>query len=200
MTLSINLSGVLLKMITDKKGSVKEKILLTAHDLFYAKGFRATGIDKIIREAQVTKVSFYRHFPAKNTLILAYLHYRHDLWITWFHDTLARKIGEENILPTALSGTLNEWLRCPSFRGCAFINATAEADSEDIAEEIKELCRNHKLDAQKTITLLTGITDKTVMSQLMMLIDGAIIHAQMGMDVTEVIEQLNVGLEKLLAD
>ena len=31
--------------------SARERILLTAHDLFYSDGVRATGIDKVIAEA-----------------------------------------------------------------------------------------------------------------------------------------------------
>ncbi|HDC4362330.1 TPA: TetR/AcrR family transcriptional regulator, partial [Enterobacter hormaechei] len=62
----------------NEKISVREKIVLTAHELFYSTGFKATGVDTIIRQAHVTKVTFYRHFPSKNLLILAYLHYRHE--------------------------------------------------------------------------------------------------------------------------
>jgi len=49
----------------------RQRILLTAHDLFYQEGIRATGIDRIIKESGVTKVTFYRHFPSKNDLITA---------------------------------------------------------------------------------------------------------------------------------
>ena len=58
-----------------------ERILLTAHDLFYREGIRATGIDRVIAESGVTKVTFYRHFPSKNELILAFLAYRHERWM-----------------------------------------------------------------------------------------------------------------------
>ena len=62
----------------------RQRILLTAHDLFYQEGIRATGIDRIIKESGVTKVTFYRHFPSKNDLITAFLAYRHQQWLTWF--------------------------------------------------------------------------------------------------------------------
>ena len=45
----------------------RDRILLSAQQLFYAQGIRATGIDKVIAAAGVTKVTFYRHFPAKMT-------------------------------------------------------------------------------------------------------------------------------------
>lgn len=183
-------------MSNDKNVSVRDKILLTAHDLFYSTGFKATGVDKIIKQAGVTKVTFYRYFPAKSLLILAYLNYRHDLWINWFQTTLSLKAGEGKPPAQALSDTLDEWFKCPLFRGCAFINATAEAESEDIAEQIKEICRNHKYETGQKIASLFDITDINLIGEIMMLVDGAIIHAQMGMNTVDIINQLKSGLER----
>ena len=181
----------------DTKISVREKILLTAHDLFYSTGFRATGVDTLIKASKVTKVTFYRHFPSKSLLILAYLHYRHEIWINWFESTLRRHLDEGKIPADAISATLYEWFISPEFHGCAFINASAEAKSEDIESEIKEICRNHKAETNKKIGILTGITDEQICNDIMMLVDGAIIHAQMGMDSDTVIHALKTGLEKL---
>ena len=181
----------------DTKISVRDKILLTAHDLFYSTGFRATGVDTLIKASKVTKVTFYRHFPSKSLLILAYLQYRHEIWISWFESTLRRHLEEGEIPSDALSATLHEWFVSPEFHGCAFINASAEAKSEDIESEIKEICRNHKCETKKIITSLTMIADERVVNEIMLLIDGAIIHAQMGMDTSTVIKSLAPGLERL---
>lgn len=188
-----------LKTSNDKKITAREKILITAHDLFYSAGFKATGIDKIIQQAKVTKVTFYRHYPSKSALIIAYLNYRHEIWINWFHITLKNKLEESETPSHALSGTFNEWFNHPSFRGCAFINATAESEAEDIREEIKYICRNHKIETQKIIASLFNISEYNLTDDIMMLVDGAIIHAQMGMEVNGVVEQLKNGLEKLLS-
>ena len=51
----------------------RERILLAAHDLFYRDGVRATGIDRVIAESGVAKVTFYRQFQSKDDLILAFL-------------------------------------------------------------------------------------------------------------------------------
>lgn len=179
------------------KISVRDKILLTAHDLFYSNGFRATGVDTLIKEAKVTKVTFYRHFPSKSLLILAYLHYRQEIWINWFETTLRRHLDEGEIPSDAISATLYEWFISPEFHGCAFINASAEAKSEDIESEIKAICRGHKIETKNMIALLTKIADERVVNEIMLLIDGAIIHAQMGMDSETVINVLKRGLEAL---
>ncbi|WP_395277627.1 TetR/AcrR family transcriptional regulator [Enterobacter bugandensis] len=181
----------------EAKISVRDKILLTAHDLFYSNGFRATGVDTLIKEAKVTKVTFYRHFPSKSLLILAYLHYRHEIWINWFETTLRRHLDEGEIPSDAISATLYEWFISPEFHGCAFINASAEAKSEDIESEIKAICRDHKIETKNTIASLTKIADERVVNEIMLLIDGAIIHAQMGTDSETVINVLKSGLEAL---
>lgn len=185
-------------MDKDKKVSIKEKILITAHNLFYSTGFKATGVDKIIKEAKVTKVTFYRYFPSKSLLIIAYLHYRHEMWMNWFNTTLLSKLDENKAQSDALSETLDVWFSYSFYRGCAFINATAEAESEDIAEKIKEICREHKFETEKRIASLLNITDKKLTGEIVMLMDGAIIHAQMGIEKNEVINQFKAGLDKLL--
>ena len=181
----------------ETKISVRDKILHTAHDLFYSTGFKATGVDTLIKEAKVTKVTFYRHFPSKSLLILAYLHYRHEIWMNWFETSLRRNLNAGQASSEALSATLYEWFVSPEFHGCAFINASAEAKSEDIESEIKAICRDHKSETRKIIMLLTGITDEQIVNQIMLLIDGAIIHAQMGMDTDAVISPLKAGIRLL---
>jgi AcrR family transcriptional regulator len=181
----------------DKTISVREKILLTAHDLFYSSGFKATGVDTIIKQAKVTKVTFYRHFPGKSLLIVAYLHYRHGIWIDWFESTLRRHLAAGKTPASALSDTLYEWFISPLFHGCAFINASAEAKSEENEREIKDICRNHKAETKAKIASLTGITDEKTVNEIMMLIDGAIIHAQMGIAADEVTSSLKKGVERL---
>ncbi|RBO23947.1 TetR/AcrR family transcriptional regulator [Enterobacter ludwigii] len=181
----------------DKTISVREKILLTAHDLFYSSGFKATGVDTIIKQAKVTKVTFYRHFPGKSLLIVAYLHYRHEIWIDWFESTLRRHLAAGKTPASALSDTLYEWFISALFHGCAFINASAEAKSEENEREIKDICRNHKTETKAKIASLTGITDEKTVNEIMMLIDGAIIHAQMGIAADEVISSLKKGVERL---
>lgn len=182
----------------DTKISVRDKILLTAHDLFYSTGFRATGVDTLIKASKVTKVTFYRHFPSKSLLILAYLNYRHEIWINWFEITLRRHLDEGDKPADAISSTLYEWFISPEFHGCAFINASAEAKSEDIESEIKAICRDHKIETKKKIASLTKIADERVVNETMLLIDGAIIHAQMGMDTDEVITSLNRAIAGLM--
>ncbi|MCM7155993.1 TetR/AcrR family transcriptional regulator, partial [Enterobacter roggenkampii] len=97
-----------------------------------------------------------------------------------------------------ISATLCEWFISPEFHGCAFINASAEAKSEDIESEIKAICRDHKIETKNIIASLTTIADERVVNEIMLLIDGAIIHAQMGMETDEVITSLKRALADLI--
>lgn len=159
--------------------SARERILLTAHDLFYRDGIRATGIDKVIAEAKVTKVTFYRHYPSKNDLIRAFLEYRHELWMNWFKDAISRHRSEHTGL-MVLVPVLNEWFDKPIYRGCAFINSVSELG--DVLPDVIEISSNHKHDMMLAIAQL--LADDTPMRESIanaaaIAVDGAIVKAQL---------------------
>ena len=51
----------------------RDTLLDTAERLFYAEGFHATGIDRVINEAGVARMTLYNHFASKEALIEAVL-------------------------------------------------------------------------------------------------------------------------------
>src|SRR4051812_27002172 len=63
-----------------RPSAARERILATADRLFYNEGIHAVGIQRVIAESAVTRVTLYRHFPSKDDLISAYLERRaeHD--------------------------------------------------------------------------------------------------------------------------
>lgn len=153
--------------------SARERILQTAHDLFYLEGIRATGIDRVIAESGVTKVTLYRHYPSKNDLILAFLDYRHQRWMTWFDGALHR-FGAD---AAALLPTMAEWFAHPQYRGCAFINTVAEL--APVLPEAVQRAREHKRQMQAHIAeLLPASEDRDARAQaLATAVDGAIVRA-----------------------
>ncbi len=52
-------------MITDKKNRKKEQIYNTARHLFMKFGIRRVSVEEICREANVSKMTFYKYFPNK---------------------------------------------------------------------------------------------------------------------------------------
>ncbi len=154
--------------------SARARILHTAHALFYRDGVRATGVDRIIAESGVTKVTFYRHFPSKNDLIRAYLAYRHVRWMAWFTDALARHGGGRDAIVPALA----EWFRDADYRGCAFINSVGELGGT--LPDVVEIAHNHKQDMTAAIAaVLPKSRQRAQIAQAVALaIDGAIVRAQ----------------------
>ena len=65
---------------TARPSAARERILETAFALFYARGIRAVGVDLIIAESGVAKATFYKHFPAKDDLVVAYLDKVDGVW------------------------------------------------------------------------------------------------------------------------
>ncbi|MCM5680047.1 TetR/AcrR family transcriptional regulator [Schlegelella sp. S2-27] len=177
----------------------RERILATAHDLFYRHGVRATGIDRVIAEARVTKVTFYRHFPSKNDLVLAYLEARHEHWMQWFRAALER---HRAVSPgaAALIPALGEWLRSPGYRGCGFLNSVSE-----LAEELPavlEVTRRHKREMAAAVeTLLPAGAGRARRTRaLCIALDGAIVHAQFGEPVDDVLRGLQLLMQGMLTE
>ncbi|MBN2607085.1 MAG: TetR/AcrR family transcriptional regulator [Thiotrichales bacterium] len=177
-----------------KVSDAKTRILLTAHDLFYQNGIRATGVDRLIKESGVTKVTFYRHYPSKNDLILAFLHYRHDKWMAWFSQALEQKNNQIE----RLTDVLSEWFSDSDYRGCAFINSVGEIGSE--LPEVSKISLKHKEDMTNLIaaSLLKSGQPEILSEAISLAIDGAITRVQSGQPVKKVLETLQLILEKLL--
>ena len=53
--------------------SARDRILSVAGRLFYREGYRGVGVDRVIAEADVAKATFYKHFPSKDDLIVAWI-------------------------------------------------------------------------------------------------------------------------------
>lgn len=161
------------------KLSARERILTTAHDLFYQDGIRATGIDRIIAESGVTKVTLYRHFPSKNELIKAYLEYRHEQLMAHLSAALQQHKDAGDSARVAIMSVLRAWFESEGFRGCAFINAVVEL--QGVLPEVAEISKRHKQEVERLIAGLlpkSKARDANALS-IAVAMDGAIIRAQM---------------------
>ncbi len=176
----------------------RERILATAYRLFYREGIRATGVDKVIAEAGVTKVTFYRHFPSKDALILAFLDLRHRRWMDWFVDALDRHVAGNRRRPAVVSA-IEEWLTADSFRGCAFINSVNEIGAD--LPEVYAITVRHKADMVAAIkaTLPPGVNRTRTAQVLGVAVDGAIVHAQYQRDAAAAVKTLATIASTLLA-
>lgn len=157
----------------------RDRILSTAHDLFYRDGIRATGIDKLIAESGVAKLTFYRHFPSKDALVCEFLDYRHRRWMAWFTDALQRHGGAPGAGLAPVAAAMAEWFADPVFRGCAFINAVAEVGGS--LPQAVDISQAHKREMTQLIAELLpkGRQRLALADAAAVAVDGAIVRAQM---------------------
>ena len=107
--------------------AARDRILDTASALFYARGLRAVGVDLIIAESQVAKATFYKHFPSKDALVVAYLDRVDAVWTGQLHAAAAAAGPRPADQLVGLFDALGTACRREGYRGCAFLNAAAEA-------------------------------------------------------------------------
>lgn len=101
----------------------RARILETAYQLFCRDGVRAVGVDRIVAESGVAKMTLYRHFPSKEALVLEFLEMRERLWTyQWLDTEIERRAAQGDDRLLAIFDSLDEWFGAPDFGGCPFLN------------------------------------------------------------------------------
>lgn len=117
---------------TDTRPSeARTRLLTTASQIFYSEGIHAVGVDRILNEAKVTRATFYRHFPSKEDLVLAYLREVHRMDRDQVEAAVTADGRSPAELLTAVAAGIAAQIQSPGFRGCAFLNAAAEYPDRD---------------------------------------------------------------------
>jgi AcrR family transcriptional regulator len=110
----------------------KERILAAAYDLFSRNGIRAVGIDAIIEQSGVARMTLYRHFSCKEQLVLAFLEQRAQFWASgWLQAEVMRRATTARDRLLAIFDVFGEWFRVEDFEGCTFINVMLETPNPD---------------------------------------------------------------------
>ncbi|MGN5477805.1 TetR/AcrR family transcriptional regulator [Cupriavidus basilensis] len=144
-------------------------------------GFRATGIDRIIAESGVAKMSLYRHFESKHALILAVLDERHDAWMRWFVEEVEAALAAAPVM-AVFADVLKNWFETESYRGCTFINVVAETGAQDDDGLVrKAMAHKEALRAyvEQVATRLGHSRPSTLAEEAMLCIEGMIVRYQM---------------------
>src|SRR5689334_22393450 len=92
-----------------ESSQARRRILETADRLFYKDGVRAVGIDRIIADAGVAKMSLYNHFSSKDELILEVLRYREVATQELFRSAMERHRKKSRSSLRAFFAALKEW-------------------------------------------------------------------------------------------
>ena len=160
--------------------SKRDQIVDTALDLFYRKGFNATGIEKVLGDADVARMTLYNHFKSKEELIIAVLRRRDERFRDWLVRYVEKGADTPRDRLLALFDAHGEWFAEADFRGCLFVNAAAEFSGT--SDSIHAVAAEHKrLNTSfiRGLAVAAGANDPDVLSdQISLLLEGAIVSAQ----------------------
>ncbi len=122
--------------------SPRERILDTSYDLFSKYGVRAVGVDTIIEQSGVAKMTLYRHFRSKDELVLAFLQEREEVWtIHWLEASVENLTADPRERLLAIFDVFDPWFRRPDFEGCSFVNLMLEAGVDETM--VRLACVDH---------------------------------------------------------
>jgi len=156
-----------------------DRLLDAAETLFYARGYQAVGMDEIRAASGLPLKRIYALFKGKDALAVAMLDRRDDRW----HAALAAHVATESA-PTqrvlAVFDWLENWLKGPGHRGCAWTNAFGELGG--VSTEVAQAARRHKARFRAYLTALVIEADATASTAdaLYLLAEGYMVTTGIG--------------------
>ena len=157
-------------------------MLDAADQLFYRNGISGVGVDTIVAEARVAKMTLYKHFGSKDELVAEFLRRHAALGLARMQPVglQAGATAEERLL--AVFDALEAWFGSEGFQGCAVLNASAELT--DPRHPGMAIIQQYLRDKRAIVASMTSELDvadaEALADQLVTLIHGATVlaHAQ----------------------
>ena len=176
MTHPIALVGGVLRPAAGQLASPRDRILAAASDLFTQRGVGATGVDTLIESAGVAKATFYRHFPSKDDLIVAWLRDPRTRWLDRIRiEAESNAAAPADVIP-AFFGAVAEWLEADGRRGCPYLD-TALA-MPDLAMPARAVIHEYLAEVETYLAdrlVAAGVSDAEALAgELHSLLAGAI--------------------------
>lgn len=165
-----------------RKSDARQRLIETAEKLFYAECIHAVGIDRIIAEAGVAKMTLYNHFSSKDDLILAVLEYREEKFDALIEKWMKRHADAGMGPLEAFFAALKDWFDSKGFRGCMFINSCvelADAKHEGSKFSASHKQRFHEMLKQIIVQTAGDKAAETIAPAIALLVEGAIVTAVM---------------------
>jgi len=125
--------------------TARRRLLDAAAALFRRDGIRAIGVDTVVAEAGVCKMSLYRAFPSKDELVAAFLTETDERYWQWFDGVLARHPGDARRQLRDLFAALAKYTSAPGFLGCPFVNTAVEFREADHPGRAVAVAHKHEL-------------------------------------------------------
>lgn len=180
--------------------SKKEDIIKTALNLFNLHSYGSVGVDRIILESGVAKMTFYKYFPSKEKLIEVCLERRNENIQAEILATLDQK-REDDYLGRikAIYLWYLEWFKSDDFNGCMFQKATVEILKQypSVARPIEEY-RQWLSQLSEDLFTKVKVTEPHVLASMFInILDGMTVYAKMSQDYLQ-IEQSWSYIERLV--
>ncbi|MEM0910406.1 MAG: TetR/AcrR family transcriptional regulator [Pseudomonadota bacterium] len=179
--------------------SKREVVIDAAIRLFKQNGVKATSVDEVINEANVSKKTLYNHFNTKDELVLAALRKDDEIG----RNALMKHVGQSSndIVSQILSifDFYDAWFNSDAFNGCFFIRTAAELKQEsNVAQGV---CADHKRLIQDYIEKLLRAADinnaELVAERINILLEGATVYAQVMSDKTAAKKAKSMAIDYL---
>jgi AcrR family transcriptional regulator len=169
-----------MKNLEKPKKSARERILDASGRLFYRSGFHSVGVDTIVAESGITKMTMYKHFPSKDHLITAYLErYEQNFW-NWFEAEI-KGINDPAEQLIAFFEAIGKMVSSPQCLGCTFQSVAVEFPSpEHMAHKAAIEYKQRVIERFRLLAKQAGLNAPLKLAhQLLLLMDGAWISARL---------------------
>jgi AcrR family transcriptional regulator len=161
--------------------SARERLIGAAWQLFQETGIKATGVDAIIKKAGVAKATFYRHFPSKDDLVVAWLKDPRTRWLDGVRAKAEATGGEPvEVIRRFFEGVADR-LESDYYRCSAYLNTAVEITepTHPARQVIREYVQENE-DYFAGLLAAGGYRDPTILgTQLLTLLGGAVSVAVM---------------------
>ena len=166
-----------------KPSAARQRIVDAAYELFSRNGLRAVGVDTIIAESGVAKMTLYRNFASKDELILEFLRVREERWTRdWLQAEAERRATTPEGRLLAIFDVFDEWFQLDDFEGCSFVNVLLEVT--DLESPVRRASVEHLATIRTFVSGLAveaGVADPDGFSrQWHILMKGSIVSAGEG--------------------
>jgi AcrR family transcriptional regulator len=172
-----------------KRGSPESpalRLVIAAARLFNENGIQGTGIDVVIAEAGVARMTLYKHFGSKEGLIRKVMERESNAWFEWLDSELVRV--DDHDPPkriAAFFALLGKWFSRSDFKGCSFINAVGEHGVDNCVRPIARAHRQANFEYVRRLLKGSDVANiDELADQIAILADGATVTAMITGDQT----------------
>lgn len=157
--------------------SARQRLMDAAERCFEGRGINATGINDLIAEADVARMSLYNHFASKDDVVVAYLEHRDAAW----RQRVERRLAGVDDPRDQILAVLREYrgrVAHVGFRGCLFVNAAAELSDDHPGWDVIHRHKDSVRELLRSLAEAAGLAKPDRLAdELFLVAEGAIVTA-----------------------